>query len=225
MRMQALWLVLAFSLLFNVFFAVGYVRARVAAAEGPRDMASRVQAELGLDDDQAARFRSLQARMREDTRVLWEGAALVEQQILEELGRDEPDPLRLRELGARKAELHRQRRTTASALFGEFMTTLSPDQRGRFSKRMRHDRHRGHDSERALRHFDANGDGRLDEAERAEADRAIEEHRRSREERWREERDRFDADGDGQLDETERAALRDWMRENGRERYRREHGR
>jgi len=105
---------------------------------------------------------------------------------------------------------------TASAIFGEFMTTLSPEQRARFSDRMRHGRHRGPDPERLLERFDANHDGRLDADERAAAERAIDEHRQSRERRWREQRERFDVNGDGQLDETERAALRTWMRENGR---------
>ena len=56
-----------------------------------------------------------------------------------------------------------------------------------------------------LKQFDKNGDGKLDDAERAQADKAIEQFRDRAEKRRAEILKRFDKDGDGELNEAERA--------------------
>jgi Ca2+-binding EF-hand superfamily protein len=64
-----------------------------------------------------------------------------------------------------------------------------------------------------LERFDHDGDGRLDDAERAEAERFLEQRRRERELRRAEMMRRFDVDGDGRLNAEEREAMRRWLQE------------
>jgi Ca2+-binding EF-hand superfamily protein len=60
--------------------------------------------------------------------------------------------------------------------------------------------------EKALEKFDANGDGELDENERAAAKEAFKERKGEMREKALE---KFDADGDGKLNEAEREKARD----------------
>lgn len=64
--------------------------------------------------------------------------------------------------------------------------------------------------EEMLKRFDANGDGKLDETERAAARAAHPKAGKKAEQRLLE---RFDANKDGKLDETEMAAAKKWREE------------
>ncbi|MBC8373384.1 MAG: hypothetical protein H8E53_07315, partial [Planctomycetes bacterium] len=65
---------------------------------------------------------------------------------------------------------------------------------------------------RELQTYDKNKDGKLDEAETAERDKARAEREKQRAER----RKQFDKDGDGKLNEAEERAYRESFRSRGR---------
>ncbi|MHC4990907.1 MAG: hypothetical protein ACYTGC_07990, partial [Planctomycetota bacterium] len=211
MKRQLLWLALAMSVLFNVFFAAGYLQARAQARVATDDdVATRVAGVLDLDDRQRAAFGEMHRSLNEEAAVLDRGIALTRQELIAELQREQPDLDRLRGIVDREAELHRQRREAGAPYLREFVRLLSRDQRRRlagcFGEQGR-DRHRRHERW-LLERFDANGDGVLDEQERAAARSNWEERKRERE---REMMERFDVNSDGRLDEAEEATLREWM--------------
>ena len=70
--------------------------------------------------------------------------------------------------------------------------------------------------EKLLEKFDTNGDGKLDETERAAAKVAMQAKRAERKQQVLE---RFDADGDGQLNEAERAAAKAAFKAKMKERF------
>jgi len=70
--------------------------------------------------------------------------------------------------------------------------------------------------QKLLEQFDANGDGRLDETERAAAKAAMQ---AKREERKQQILERFDADGDGQLNDEEKAAAKEAFKAKMKERF------
>lgn len=240
MMRQLLWLALALSLLFNVFFAAGYLKSRAEAATTDPTGPTRVVEALGLDGAQAAEFSRLQSEMEEDLAGLDGAMAVARQNLLAELDKQSPDLDRLRVIVNQTAELHQQRRAAGAQRLNDFLGMLSPEQRQRLSRQL--DRHpQSERVRRRLRRFDADGDGRLDADERAEAEQFFElkrqEHQRKRQEmqrlfdvdgdgaldaeeaealrehRRREVEKRFDADGDGMLNEQELEAMRRWLRE------------
>jgi Spy/CpxP family protein refolding chaperone len=221
------WFVLVLSLLFNAFFAVGYVKAQRAlaattveppaepAAIASSEMARRVARELSLDERQAAVFERLHAGLEDDVAVFRDAIETTERELRTLLDEPAPDPERVRVLMERRAELEQQRRLAATDRFGEFIGVLTPEQCRRLAHRMfrEGDRH-GRKRERLLKRFDANEDGELDETERAEAEAFMAEQHQQRRRRFEEMRARFDADGDGELSPEEREAMRQWRLEN-----------
>jgi uncharacterized membrane protein len=221
MKRNILLLVLALSLMFNVFFAVGYLRAREVArtiSQSP-DTARLAAEELDLDEAQRAVFTELRSAMDDERETLREGIALAREELLDELDRPSPDLDRVQTLIDREAEYHRQLRMAAAERMRQFVEMLSPEQRRELFHRI-DPRHVGppHLRDRLMRRFDADGDGTLSESERAEALQHFEQRR----EHWQRKRrgliERFDTDGDGQLSEAERTALREWMRHQRRTR-------
>ena len=210
MRGYLLGLGLALSLLFNVFFAAGFLKARAEARRGrsPEAMVQKVTRELDLTGEQTALFSRLRSAVREDTAPVRERIALAEQELLGELDRDEPRFEVLESIMSRRADLQRQRRLRESHSFGEFVRALDPDQRARLSDRMRFRPPHVRRGRKLLERFDADGDGILDAEERAEASRHIEERRRMHERMQEERLKRFDRNGDGHLDADEREAAR-----------------
>lgn len=61
-----------------------------------------------------------------------------------------------------------------------------------------------------LKRFDKNGDGKLDDAEKAEAKKFAQEHKGAGKDALLK---KFDANGDGKLDETEKAAAKQWRKD------------
>ncbi|MHC4948307.1 MAG: periplasmic heavy metal sensor [Planctomycetota bacterium] len=211
------WLLLAVSILFNVFFAAGYVAARAEAPEEPGadPIVRSVTDELELDEQQAQAFARLRSEHEREASVYMEGQGLARQSLLEELSRDEPDLEKVREIVERSAELHRERRLAETRRFSEFLGVLSPRQCRILSERVRGPGRGGPPWRKRLERFDRDGDGELDEQERAEAQAHVEEWRRRRHERHEALLERFDTNGDGRLDLDERRAARAWMEENG----------
>lgn len=202
-----LGLALALSLLFNVFFAVGYARARAEvrlANDNGNGVTRDVARELQLDDDQKQVFRELRSRIEQERAVLNDSIALAREELSMEMQRAEPDPAQLDTISDRIAELHRQRDLVKFQCFREFVDVLSPEQRQRVTRHM----HRGPGGrppweEKMRKRFDANGDGVLDDDEKAHAREMIQKrmmHRKKMHEL-------YDLNGDGRLDRDERSKM------------------
>ncbi len=211
------WFILALSLLFNVFFVAGAWRVRGEASNGDR-VTNLVAADLDLDEPQAALFAELRKGVEADQETYEEGIALLHQQLITELSRDEPNLQGVRDLVDQEADLRQQRSRGRSERFNDFVRMLSPEQCRKLSSRVGHSRRGRARWQQMLQKFDTDGDGQLNDEERAAAEEHIKERRRHHEQRRREMLERFDANGDGQLDEAERGAMRrEWMSErNGR---------
>ncbi|MHC4109088.1 MAG: periplasmic heavy metal sensor, partial [Planctomycetota bacterium] len=212
MKRNLIWLALAMSVLFNVFFVVGFARARaqLEAVQSSNGASRVVASELNLNDEQRAVFSTLRAGMRDEMASLRDEVTLVQEDLVAELGMENPDLERVRNLVARKADLDRQRQLIAVRRFGEFVDILSPEQCRRLSGKVHHGRRGARWRERLLKKFDADGDGELNEQERAAAREYMESRRQEWEERRQKMLERFDADGNGHLDPEERDAMWEW---------------
>lgn len=214
-------LALAISVLFNVFFLAGYLQARSGAdatvAPPPDRVVAAVSDALALDPGQRATFERLHREMKADDVQLEEAIGVARAAMIEELGAEQPDLERIRGLVRDLAALHRVRRSAGTDRFEEFIGVLQPEQMRRVHDCVSGPGREGRGSmrERLLRRFDRNQDGTLDESERAEAERFLEEMRQRGERIERivaevraEIVARFDADGDGRIGAEERAAIR-----------------
>ncbi len=234
MKSGILWLMLAVSVLFNVFFVAGYMQARseqagdeaVATAgnneneargESSEDRMTRmVTRELDLTPEQQDVFAQLHHERSEDAQEFRASIELLQRQVMRELEKPEPDVDAMQRLAEQQGELHRRSRQLEAGRFSRFVEVLSPDQREKLLRHMRGGpdgrRHRG-GPERLLRMFDKNEDGTLNEQETA----AAQEWQQQREHEWQQERDwlyeQFDVNRDGELDESEQKAVREWRRE------------
>ncbi len=222
MKRNLMWLALAMSVLFNVFFVVGFARARaqLELVESSNGASRVVASELDLNDEQRAVFSTLRAGMRDEMSAYRDEIVLTQAELAAELGKEKPDLERVRNLVARKADLDGQRQLIAVRRFGEFVDVLSPEQCRRLSSRVHHGPPGAGRHARLLERFDSDGDGELNEQERA----AAREHMESRRQEWESRRqkmlERFDANGNGRLDPEERDALREWRLQQRR----RDHG-
>jgi len=274
--------VLVMSVIFNLLFSAGFVKARTEAKRlqnereaavggsalpndvdhgpvrgpglgpdgGPGDGPGRrggggggpmFPRELNLEPAQKEVFEQLRLSMREEEAVLDQTMAGVRGQLAEELNKDEPNIDRLRELIAQQGDLMQQRRVAAANRFADFLNVLSPEQTRIMARHMlrnmpeRGERGYGKDGRDGsgpgrmpgdlMKRFDADGDGTLNETERAAAQAEFEAHRREWETKRAELRARFDADKNGELDREETTLMRQWLLENRpRERGGRERG-
>jgi len=241
-------LLLAISILFNLFFVLGLMQARmdspqVSAASltddgnGARteEAVRRVGDTLELDAAQREVFASLHRSVLEDRADVRRSEALLRQQLMEALSREEIDPQQVRDLVLRQLDAERRHRAFAAQRFSEFLGTLDPPQRnrirrdverivmpssgrpsrtgeGRSRRGMPSGDHEG-PPRWLLEQFDRDGDGRLNDEERAEAERFLEDRRREREMRRADIMRRFDLDGDGRLNAEERRAMQRWLQE------------
>ncbi|MEE8154651.1 MAG: Spy/CpxP family protein refolding chaperone [Phycisphaerales bacterium] len=203
------WFILALSLMFNAFFVLGSWQARGETGNGER-VTNLVAAELNLDESQSALFAELRRSMEADQHVYEEGLALLHEELINELSRDEPNLQGVRDLVDQEAELRQQRGRARSDRFNDFVRMLSPEQCRKLSRRVSHSRRGRAHRQAMLQKFDQDGDGRLNDLERAAAQEHIKERRKDYEQRRRDMHERFDANGDGRIDDTERAAMREW---------------
>lgn len=233
MKHSSLLILLVGSLAMNLFTVAGYFSAQREAPVS--DPAALVASELGLNDQQTDRFRALRAEMNEMVESYRGSQALLKQELMDEIKSDSPDTARIRELLTQNAEFERQLREDGAQRFGAFVSDLAPEQRQTLFRALHHQRpNRSHD--RRLARFDTNGDGRLDEAERAAASEYYQQKRRQdgrRGERGNRDRGerggrgddanhtveirhhllrRFDRNHDRTFDDAEIKALIDWLR-------------
>lgn len=206
MMRHLLWFMLVLSVLFNVFFVYGYTQAKdeLASQTNGDNMPTLVANELELTEAQAEMFAKLRSSFREEQGAFEQHITLLRQDLLSELSQPEPDLENLRTIVSREADLHQQRRMAGCNRFNEFVKTLSPEQCHAMERRFRHGRR--HDARRRelMEKFDTDGDGSLNDAERAAAEQYIS----ARRQEWRQRREQADANGDGRLDDQERAAWR-----------------
>jgi hypothetical protein len=203
------WLLLAISVVFNVFFVVGYLQARSVADLSASDdgIETLVRNELNLSEEQAAAFHGLRADMMNEAALLQNQRALASRELLQELDSEMMNLERLFDIVSGDAEMHREWRLGAMERMKQFVSMLTPEQKSKFWRHV-HKRKRHRIPEHVMKRFDADGDGNLDEVERQAAKQHMDE-------RWAEMRRkrlaRFDANSNGKLDPDEEQAWRAWM--------------
>ncbi len=214
MKFRLLVVLLALSLIFNVFFLIGALRH--PPRRSPMAELTRVANQLRLDDRQAERFGELRQDFREEVGILSEELHQVRQAIRETLASDAVDSELLDELMATESTLIAKRRQLATGHFGRFVDLLTPEQRSELGTQLHGGRSEGHrDPPHIVDRFDTDGDGTLNEAERHEAHKHMEERRTRHEHRRDELRKKFDANSNGRLEPEEREAMRAWLLEQG----------
>ena len=166
---------LAVSLVFNAMFIGGYLHARARAdlIENEDSRSRLVADELQLDDEQLSTLRDLRAEASRQVALTRQRIFLARQDLWSEINSPSPDPDRISSAEERLAELYREISRLGLTGFRTFMETLRPEQRHAVIDRIRtrgmlHPRAR-----RLLRRFDADGNGILDETERAKAREAL----------------------------------------------------
>jgi len=128
MKAKAPWILLAVSLAFNIFFAVGYVHAkgRMAKRRGFKGRARIVARKLKLDDRQQQELESIFGEFDQ----LRKDRAPQRDAFMAELIKDEPDEKLLEEFMA--GEAAKTRRLAKLALMRKFIRLLTPQQREQF---------------------------------------------------------------------------------------------
>ncbi len=130
---RGLKLLLALSLAFNLFFALGFVRATwtLRRLRTPTGRAALVATRLDLDPQQRQHRDRLLERARAEVRSLERSEAL-RAEYWAELAGTPPDPQRLHELVDRSAAAHTQARHAAVDYMVDFLAVLRPEQRREF---------------------------------------------------------------------------------------------
>lgn len=213
---------LGLSVLFNVFFIVGAMTWRVSDTTSESGEVSKVVQVLDLDTRQADTFRMMRKEFQTESAVLGQQLRRLRARIAEELASDQPDIQRLRLLTDQESVLQTERHAIGTNQFTDFVDILSPDQRRQLGHRLMGPPGSGHPAEaierRSLEKFDTDGDGLLDEQERANAREFARQMQAQRREHRRQLERRFDLDGDGRLSPEEQEALREYLLENRNQR-------
>ncbi|MEW6356151.1 MAG: Spy/CpxP family protein refolding chaperone [Planctomycetota bacterium] len=175
--------VLLVSLVFNVAFVVGYLVSRstpetLATAEKVTEV---VADDLALDPAQREKFAALYKKSQDDGAKLQEAIRMTRESLTAELSSPSPDPERVRTLQGELPELYRAYREASLKHYKEFMETLTPEQRRQAAERIeqqeKHHWRRPHHPPwmqgKPLERFDADGDGQLNEEERAKARESV----------------------------------------------------
>ena len=128
MKAKAPWILLAVSLAFNVFFTVGYVRAkgRMAKCRGFKGRARIIARKLKLDDRRQQEFENVLGEFDQ----LRKDRAPQRDAFMAELIKDKPDEKVLEEFMAGEAAT--TRRLAKLALMRKFIGLLSPQQREQY---------------------------------------------------------------------------------------------
>ena len=128
MKAKAPWILLAVSLAFNVFFAVGYGQAkgRMAKSRGFKGRIRIIARKLNLDDRQQQAFESILGEFDQ----LRKDRAPQRDAFMAEMIKDKPDEKLLEEFMAGEAAT--TRRLANLALMRKFIGMLTPQQREQY---------------------------------------------------------------------------------------------
>lgn len=211
MSRTLLTILLLLSLVFNAFFLLGRFSTESVAVADPGE---RLAQSLKLTDRQRIRFDELRSNLQADTAAPRAHIAELQGNLAAVLEEVSPDLERARSLVEQISTERLAAQSMAADHLGSFLDILDPDQRRRLGRRMGAMSHpdRGPAD---LSAFDADGDGRLDETERAEATKLIRERHNTMREQRKALAAQFDADGDGSLNPDERRAFREHLLEQG----------
>jgi len=130
-----LLVVLAASLGFNVFFALGFWRATwtLRQLQAPGGHGRLVAAQLDLDPEQRQRRDQLLERTRSESRAL-QAVQGLRAEFWAELAKSPPNVERVHALVDSSAELHTKAKHLAVDHIIEFLSFLRPDQRREYLK-------------------------------------------------------------------------------------------
>ncbi len=125
---------LILSLTLNVFLIGGFVYAKVAVERWmtPGERFQALAKELTLTPDQRAAFQKLIETMRLGRQHLRDTNQPLIEQAWNELAKPQADQQALTRIIAQVADNRRQFQTEVAAAMGEFLATLTPDQRAQF---------------------------------------------------------------------------------------------
>ncbi len=137
MKPPWLGILLALSVVFNVFFIVGYYRASTQPQTRPsfEQRARQMAQQLGLDAGQQKSFDELLAQTIEQRSQLKAETKPLRDRLFEELVKDHPDQAVIDEF--LEDDRFKQRRRFMITQMQKLMTILTPQQRQKFVELMR----------------------------------------------------------------------------------------
>ena len=139
MKTRLLILMLIVSVLFNLFFAVGFFDARVSAqkAATPEGPAQQVAEKMRLSDGQRQAWGELRREVGQHMRAANQVREANFRAAQAEMAQPQPDVRRIRGLMQENARTQAEARTFAMEHMAEFLKTLSPEQREVWSQMVR----------------------------------------------------------------------------------------
>ena len=175
---RALRVLLCASLSFNMMFVIGYLCAptQAEAPQSTEQAATLVTRTLGLDGPQREAFLSLRQEAQQQAEELAQAAALLQDQLCSESANPAADPEAVADLQKDLADVRQVHQQCQLDHFRRFMKVLAPKQRDAAVKMVRaKNSDRKLLKSRVLQEFDADKDGKLSAAERANAIQALRE--------------------------------------------------
>jgi Spy/CpxP family protein refolding chaperone len=142
MRPKLLWILLAASLLLNVFFAGGVIYSKMTAERlraAPGERFDFVAAELDLTEAQRQRLMALRAAAQARRQDMRRDSEHLREALLEEMGKANLDRARVSELLGERSKLFVAFIGDVMAQTHGFLETLEPEQRREFLALMERD--------------------------------------------------------------------------------------
>ena len=223
MKRPTLLFLLCCSVLFNVFFILGALQWNPQEPQRASRMAriNEVISVMDLNDEQRTTFEQLRSEFEAESELLGQRILRMQRLIGEALNTDEPDLDEVDALVRQQAALRHERRRAGMERFEAFLAILSPTQRHSLGQRMQsgqRDETEAPRSDRTLKKFDLNQNGRLEPDEQQAADEFMEERRQRRAKNRDALHDQYDQDGDGFLSPDEERKLREHLQSRPRQR-------
>lgn len=143
MRTKWLWILLAASLLLNVFFAGGVVYSKMTAEQLRDEPAARfdfVVDELGLSAAERDRLTALRETVRAEREEMRREGQPLREALLAEMTKPDFDQARVEDLLRQRSALFVAFLTGVMAETHDFLATLEPDSRDEFLAMMKRER-------------------------------------------------------------------------------------